>query len=183
VHDGQREFPKASGFSADFRTLLCCQGDCGDLAQAPVEVARECALDASACLASGLVGCEQALVVGGCFGVMVDAGEGDDVQGPVQLAVAAAVQSVSSLLSAGGVERAGAGECGEGRFARHAVGVAAGDEQLGGADGSDAAFLEQIGRDLGEDADEPAVDLLYLVAESLDPPAKPAQDAVRRLWA
>jgi hypothetical protein len=32
--------------------------------------------------------------------MVVDAGERDDVQGPVELAVAAAVQSVASLLSA-----------------------------------------------------------------------------------
>jgi len=34
------------------------------------------------------------LVVGGCFGVVVDAGERDHVEGPVELAVAAAVESV-----------------------------------------------------------------------------------------
>jgi hypothetical protein len=39
-----------------FPTLLCCQGECGDLAQASVEVAGERALDAAACRSSGLAG-------------------------------------------------------------------------------------------------------------------------------
>ena len=42
------------------------------------------------------------------------------MQGAVELAVAAAVESVASLQSAGGVEGAGAGERGEGRFSDEA---------------------------------------------------------------
>jgi hypothetical protein len=118
------------------------------------------------------------LVVGGRFGVVVDAGERDHVQRPVELAVAAAVQSAPALLSAGGVEGAGTGERGEGRFACHPVGVAAGDEQLRGADRSDAAFGEQGGGDLAEDLEESAIHLHYLVAQSLGPPRKPVQDGV-----
>jgi hypothetical protein len=36
----------------------------------------------------------------GCFGVVVDPGEGDDMQGPVELAVAASVEAVPLLLPA-----------------------------------------------------------------------------------
>jgi hypothetical protein len=48
--------------------------------------------------------------------------------------------------------------------------------QLRGADGSDAAFLEQSGRELGEDLEQFAVDLEHLMAESLGPAAEPLQD-------
>src|SRR5438552_9983639 len=132
--------PRSRASGCALWTLLCCQGAGWDLLEAAVEVAGERAFDAAAGFAGGLAGCEEALVVGGGFGVVVDACERDDVQRPVELAVAAAVQSVPSLLSAGGVEGVGAGECGEGGFVRHPVGVAAGDEQLRGADRSDAAF-------------------------------------------
>jgi hypothetical protein len=86
--------------------------------------------------------------------VVVDAGEGDDVQRPVELAVAASIQAVPPLLPAGGVDRAGAGECGEGRLARHPAGVAAGNEKLRATDRPDAALLEQLGRELAEERGE-----------------------------
>jgi hypothetical protein len=59
-----------------------------------VEVTCECAFDAAAGLAGGLAFREQPLVVGGGLDVVADACEGDHVQGPVQLAVAAAVVSL-----------------------------------------------------------------------------------------
>jgi hypothetical protein len=80
------------------RTLLCCQGQRRHLTQAAVEVAGECALDAAAGFAGGLARCEQALVVGGRFGVMVDAGEGDDVQSPALFNMLTSFQSSFSSI-------------------------------------------------------------------------------------
>jgi hypothetical protein len=93
-------------------TLLCCQGKRRHLAQASVEAAGERALDAAACLPRGLAGSEEPFVVSGGLGVVADAGEGDDVERPVELAVAAAVEAVVSLLATRGVDRARAGERG-----------------------------------------------------------------------
>jgi hypothetical protein len=49
------------------------------LSKPPVEVGGEGAFDAAACLPSGLAGGEEALVVGGRLGVVVDALERDHV--------------------------------------------------------------------------------------------------------
>jgi hypothetical protein len=60
--------------------------------------------------------------------VVADPLQSDDVERPVELAVAAAVQAVPSLLAARGLDRARAGERGEGGLASHAARVAARDE-------------------------------------------------------
>jgi hypothetical protein len=140
-------------------------------------VAGERTLDAAACFSGGLAGSEEPLVVGGGLRVVADPLQGDDVEGPVELAVAAAVEAVPSLLAAGGIDWARAGERGEGGLASHAAGVAAGDEQLGGADGPHAALLEQIGRDLGDERGESPLGLREFLRQSLDAPAEPPQDA------
>jgi len=67
------------------------------------------------------------------LGVPADAVECDHVEGSVELAVAAAVEAVALLQAAGGLHGAGAGERRERRLACHAGGVAAGDDELGGA--------------------------------------------------
>src|SRR5206468_9587008 len=121
-------------------TLLCCQGQGRQRAELAVEVAGEHPLDAAPRLARGLARGEQALVVGRRFAVVADTGERDHVQGAVQLAVAAPVQSVALLLPARSVDRARAGEGGEGGLACHARGITAGDDQLSGADRPDAAL-------------------------------------------
>ena len=54
------------------------------------------------------------VVLGG--GVVVAAVEDDGVEGAVELAVAAAAESVSGRLAAGGGDRRDAGESGEGGF-------------------------------------------------------------------
>jgi hypothetical protein len=93
------------------------------------------------------------------------------------LAVAAAVQAVALLLSAGGVDRAGAGQGGEGRFACHSLRVAARDEQLCAADGSDAGFGAQIGCELGDQGGEATLNLCHLLGEAFDATPEPAQHA------
>ena len=116
-----------------------------------VEVAGELSFDAAACFAWGLAVAEEALVVGGGFGVVADAVERDHVEGPVELAVAAAVEPVALVwpleASTGLVPARAANDA----SLSHPVGVAAGDDQLGGADGADAAFGEQLGRELADD--------------------------------
>jgi hypothetical protein len=108
-------------------------------------------------------GGEEPFVVGGGRGVVADSGERDDVERPVELAVTAAVEPVASLLATGGVDRTRAGERGEGCLARHPARVAARDEQLGAADRSDAALLEQIRRRLGEERSQCALGLGHFV--------------------
>src|SRR5439155_5541417 len=142
-----------------------------------VEVTCERAFDAAARLASGLAGREESLVVGGGLDVVADAGERDHVQCPVQLSVAAAVEPVPLLFPGRGLHRAGAGEGGEGRLARHPLRVAAGDEQLRGADGSDAGLAEQSRGKLGNRRGEGAPELADLLGAALDSTAKSAEDS------
>jgi hypothetical protein len=68
------------------------------------EVAGKHALDAAACLPRRLAGSEKPFVIGAGLGMVADPLEGDDVQCPVELAVAAAVQPVASLFAARGVD-------------------------------------------------------------------------------
>jgi hypothetical protein len=107
--------------------------------------------------------------------VMVDALEGDHVQRPVELTVAAAVESVALLFAAGRVERMRAAERGEGCFAGHPPRVTAGHEQLCRADWADAALVKQLGSDLGYEPRELAVDLVKLRREELDATRDPTQ--------
>ena len=74
-----------------------------------VEVAGELSFDAAACFAWGLSCCEEPLVVGDSLGVPAAAVERDDVEGAVELSVAAAVEPVALGLAAGGLDGAGAG--------------------------------------------------------------------------
>jgi hypothetical protein len=82
------------------------QGQPRHLARAAVEVAGEGPFDAAACLPHGLARHEEPLVVGAGFGVVADPLEGDDVERPVELAIAATVQPVASLLATRGIDRA-----------------------------------------------------------------------------
>jgi len=81
-----------------------------------VEAAGEHALDAAAGFSFRLALVEFALEVRGCLGVVAATVERDRVQGPVRLPVAAAVEAVALDRAAGGFDRAGAGERGEGGF-------------------------------------------------------------------
>ena len=88
-------------------------------------MAGELAFDAAAGLAFGLPGGEQAGVVAGGLGVVADAVERDHVQGAVELAVAAAVEPVALLATAGGIDRTGACQGRERGLAGHPRRVAA----------------------------------------------------------
>ncbi len=90
------------------------------------------------------------------------------MQRPVELAIAAAIEPVAALLATRCVDRAGAGERGEGCLARHPARVTARDEQLGAADRSHPALLEQLGRDLGEEGSKRALGVCHLLRESLE---------------
>src|SRR5262249_52868980 len=111
----------------------------GELA---VEVAGEGAVEAAGGLPRGLAGGgeggggEEALVVAAGLLVVANTLERDDVERPVELAVAAAVETVAALFAARGLDGARASERGEGRLASHAAGIATGDEQLSSADRS-----------------------------------------------
>jgi hypothetical protein len=133
-----------------------------NLGEATVDVAGQGAFDAAARLSGGLACGEEPLVVATRLLVVADALEGDDVECPVELAVAATVEAVASLLTARGLDGARAGECCEGGFASHAAWVAARDEQLGSADWSHAAFLEQARCELGDELGERAFNLCDL---------------------
>src|SRR5580765_8076870 len=149
------------------------------LGEAAVEVTGESALDAAACFPCGLAGGEESLVVAAGLLVVADALERDDVERPVELAVAAAVEAMAALFAARGLDGARAGECGEGSFASHSAAIAARDEQLRGADRSHAALLEQTRCELGDKLSERALYICDLSRESLDATAEPLQDAVR----
>ena len=101
------------------------------------------------------------LVVAG-LGVAAHPGDGDGVQGPVEVAVAAAVESVSGPLPAAGFQRGGAGQGGEGGLAADPAAVGPADEQLRGDDGADAGLGEQgrPGRVLFEQGEQFRVELV-----------------------
>jgi hypothetical protein len=80
------------------RTFLCCRGQPPFLAEVVVEVTGERAFDAAVCLSGGLARCEEPAVVGAGLGVVAGALERDDVQRPVKLAIAAAVEPVVVAL-------------------------------------------------------------------------------------
>jgi hypothetical protein len=102
--------------------------------------------------------------------------ERDHEEGRVQLAIAAAVETVPLLAARGGIDRACAGERGEGGLGAHPGRVAAGDEQLRRADGPDAALGEQRGCQRRDQPFELGVDLLRLGGEREHSPAQPPQD-------
>jgi hypothetical protein len=64
-----------------------------------VDAAGEVAFQAAADLAARLTFCDSAGGVGLCFGVAAEPGQGDGVQGTVELTVAAAVEPVAGGLS------------------------------------------------------------------------------------
>jgi hypothetical protein len=74
-----------------------------------VEVAGEVALEAAVGFAACLAFLEASFDVGDCGGVCAFAGDEDHVQGSVEFAVAASVESVADRLPGGGGDRGGAG--------------------------------------------------------------------------
>ena len=110
------------------------------------------ALEGAESFAFGLAFADAAVEVGAGLGLVLGADDGDGVDGVVDLAVAAAVESVSDGLARGGRQRGGSVAAGEGCLVLEAGGVAG--EQLGGRDRPDPGLVEQcgVGRadDLGE---------------------------------
>jgi len=72
-------------------------------------------------------------------------GCGDDLDGLVECPVSASVESVASGLAAGGLDRAGPGEFGEGGIVAVATGVGERDDGLGGADRADSGRVVSPG--------------------------------------
>src|SRR5262245_10449434 len=100
--------------------------------EAVVEAAGEDAFDDADRFAFALAFVEQARVVGAGFVVVADAVERAHVLCPVELAVASAVEAVAFDLSAGGFDRADAGERGEAGFRSQPLWVGGGGDDLGG---------------------------------------------------
>jgi hypothetical protein len=81
------------------------------------ESAGEVAFEAADGLAAGLAFADPAFDVGDRGRIDSASGDEDLVEGAVELAVSAAVESVADRLAGGGGDRGGAGEAGErGRF-------------------------------------------------------------------
>jgi hypothetical protein len=82
-----------------------------------------------------------AQVVGPSGGVVADLGDGDHVDGVVELTVAARVQSVSDDRAAGGLDGRGAVVAGGVPGRREAANVAGVAEEVGSDDGADPLEL------------------------------------------
>ena len=109
------------------------------------ELAFEAADGFAACFAFVLF----ALEVGACGWVDAALGDGDAVEGAVELAVAAAVEAVALVFAGAGVEGCDAGVAGELRVGWEAVDRADLAEQFGGAQGTATGKLKQPGRQRG----------------------------------
>lgn len=109
-----------------------------------VELAGDVSLDAAPDLAVGFAFSAAAGQVVLGFGVVAHSGVGDDVDGLVECSVPASVESVAGGLAAGGLERAGSGEFGEGGIVAAAPGVGERDDGLGGADRADSGAGGQL---------------------------------------
>jgi hypothetical protein len=83
------------------------------------------------------------------------------VDGAVQCPVTAPVESVTDGATAAGLQRAGAGQGGEGRVVPAPSGMGEADDGLGGADRSDAGMIGQAGREIVGDG----LQLLAVVLE------------------
>jgi hypothetical protein len=102
--------------------------------QCPVELACYIALDAPADLVVSFALSAAAGGIGDGAGIAAHAGAGDDVNGPVQCPDAAPVEPVTGDLAAGGLDRTGPGELGEGSFVAAPSGVGGRHDGLGGGD-------------------------------------------------
>lgn len=91
------------------------------------------------------------------------------MEGAVELAVAAAIESVADRLAGAGGDRGGAGESGEGGFAVQSSRVRPGEQDLGGACGTDPGLVEQLGRKLADERPDLARQLAFFTGELADP--------------
>jgi hypothetical protein len=100
-----------------------------------------------------------AFEVGACGWVDASLGDGDAVEGAVELAVAAAVEAVALVFAGAGVEGCDAGVAGELGVGWEAVDRADLAEQLRRAQGTATRKLQQPGRQRGRACVELAVEL------------------------
>src|SRR3990170_2899770 len=114
------------------------------LFEQPVDVAGEVALEQAHGLALALALADAAGDVGGGGWIVAAAGEDDLVEAVVELAVAAAVESVADEASGAGGDRCCACQPGEGGLAAQPAAVRPGDERLGGTDWSDARLGQEL---------------------------------------
>ena len=152
------------------RRRLCAVAGCGGGLDASVEASGECAFEGAADVAVGLAFGGASGLVGAGFWVAAHPGDGDGVQGAVEVAVAAAVESVTGALAAAGFERRDAGQGGECGFVADPSAVGPADQQLGGDDRSDAGFGEQRrpGRVLLDQVEQLGIELGDLGGEEPD---------------
>ena len=119
-----------------------------------MQAAGEVALEASHGLALGLALGDAPCDVGLGVGVVRHAPEGDGVDCPVEPAVAASVEAVAGGVPRGRGDRAGPGECGERRLGSDPAVVGPGHDEDGRGDGPDPAPVEEVWRNLADEAVE-----------------------------
>src|SRR5581483_9777426 len=107
--------------------------------------------------------------------VVLAAVEDDGVEGAVELAVAAAAESVPGGESAGGGEWCDASEAGEAGFGVDAVSVGPGDDQLGGDDRADARLVEEFGDERADVVEDLTLECLGFAGGGLDATGERAQ--------
>ena len=104
------------------------------------------------------------------FGVAAQAGDGDAVDGVVDLAVAAAVQAVAVGVAGADRDRGDAGGAGELGVGGESVGAGDLADELGRREGSEAGLGEQLRRDRGDEGGD-------LCLERFDGPGELADSA------
>lgn len=110
-----------------------------------MQAAGEVALEASHGFALGLALGDAPGDVGLGGGVAAHADHDDEMQGPVELADAAAVEAVPAGIPGGRGDGAGPGQGGECGLGADSAGVGPRDEHDGGGDGTDTGQREQVG--------------------------------------
>ena len=148
-------------------------------AESPVEVAGEVALDAAADFLVGLALGSAALDVGAGRRVVAHPVDGDDVQGAVELAVAEPVEAVPVGAARRHRDGGGAREHGEGGFAADPPGVGPGQQDLRGAERTDAGLGgDQPGGHVLDDLADLGLELIGRHGEGRDPLAEADQRLV-----
>ena len=97
-----------------------------------------------------------------------DLGDGGDVEGLVELAVAAAVQSVAHDASAAGFDGSGSVGHGEAGFGPVTAGVTGLCDDLCGCEGADAVDIGEAGAALGDLGGDPRAELVDVAVQAPD---------------
>ena len=108
--------------------------------------------------------------VGAGFGTVPHAGDSDDVDGLVELAVAASVQSVAGVLARGGLEGCDAGEASERGFVTASAGVGPGNVYLRGGDRTYPGLVQQVRSYSCDQFGDGCFQFGYLAGQSTDTP-------------